>query len=464
MFKHIVFTLTGLMNSILVFSQVINGLTNPESQITSEIISDLPIFINESNNYQLNQHVIKEAKLSLDSIISYGKNESTGEWDKKIFKESFWYANYRDTVVEKSIWDNENNVWKIKEKEFKKYNSLNKIICYESHLISKSKKRIDYAYTAMGDLAEIINSKWLIDSEEWLQIEKTTKHYNSKGLLEVDTSYIKYTDSDEWVLSTKKVYTYDAENNILADTTYIKQKNVHEWELFGSTKYEYNSGYLENQLFSRWNRDMTKLIPYTRKEILYEINNWNVLETNEYKWNKTIDEWVIDSKHTFGFDTNNLSNSITNTYFDSDTTSNKNVFNFDYSISKEDIILPSSYSNFVVFHHKIINNEYFNNELEKYREAKFYYSDARNLTIIDKTPQEVILALYPNPAKESLFVNFPDTYNQALFELYDIRGNKIISSTISKGEEIKINTLSKGIYIYNIICKQNRITGKLIKD
>ena len=463
MHKHILFTLAGLMNSILIFSQVINGLTNPESQITSEIISNVPIFINEPNSYQLNEHVSKEAKLSLDSIISYGKNESTGEWDKKIFKEFFLYSNYRDTVVEKFSWDNENNDWKIRVKEIKKYNDQNNIIHYEHHLISKSKKRIDYIYTDNGDLAEIINSKWLVDLNKWLQIEKMTKHYNSKGLLQVDTSYTKYTDSDAWVLKSRKVYTYDTKNHLLADTTYTKQKNAHEWELFSTTKYEYNSGYLVDQLFSSWNSDMAKLIPYTRKEILYETNNWNILVTNEYKWDKTIYEWVIDSKHTFGYDANNLLTSITNNYFDSETTTKKNVFSFDYSITKEDIILPSSYSNFGAFHHKITRNEYFSNELEKYREAKFYYSDTGSLSIIDNTSQKV-LAVYPNPTKKSLFVNFPKTYNQALFELYDIRGNKIISLTINNGEEIKINRLRKGIYIYSIICEQNRIAGKLIKD
>ncbi|NJB82793.1 T9SS type A sorting domain-containing protein [Wenyingzhuangia aestuarii] len=462
MYKHILFTLTSLMSSILVFSQEINGLTIPKSQITSEIISDAPIN-NEPNKSQFNQHINKEAKLSLDSIISYGKNESTGEWDKKIFKEFFLYSNYRDTVVEKSSWDNENNDWKIRVKEIKKYNDQNNIIHYEHHLISKSKKRIDYNYTDKGDLVEIINSKWLVELYKWLQIEKMTKHYNSKGLLQVDTSYTKYTDSDAWVLKSRKVYTYDTKNHILADTTYIKQKNAHEWELFSTTKYEYNSGHLVNELFSRWNSDVAKLIPYTRKEILYETNNWNVLATNEYKWDKTIDEWIIDLKHTFGYDAYNLLNSITNNYFDSETTNKKNVFSFDYSIKKEDLILPSSYSNFDAFHHKIISNEYFNNELEKYREANFYYSDAGSLSIIDNTSQEV-LVVYPNPAKKSLFVNFPKIYNQALFELYDIRGNKIISSTINNGEEIKINTLKKGVYIYSIICEQNRIAGKLIKD
>lgn len=437
------------MSSIVVFSQVINGLTNPESQNTSEIISNVPIFT-------------KEAKLSLDSIISYGKNESTGEWDKKLFKESFLYSNYRDTVVKKSSWDNENNTWEIRVKEIKKYNDQNNIIRYEHHLISKSKKRIDYTYTDKGDIAEIINSKWMANFGIWLQIEKMTKHYNSKGLLQVDTSYTKYTDSDAWVLKSRKVYTYDTEHHILADTTYIKQKNAHEWELFSATKYEYSSGYLVNKLFSRWNSDIAKLIPYTRKEILYKTNSWNVLVTNEYKWDKTIDEWVIGSKHTFGYDANNLLNSISNNYFDSETTNKKNVFNFDYSISKEDIILPSSYSNFGAFHHKITSNEYFNNELEKYREAKFYYSDAGSLSIIDNMSQEV-LTVYPNPSKESLFVNFSNTYNQALFELYDIRGNKIISSSINKGEEIKINTLSKGVYLYNIFFDKNRISGKLIK-
>ncbi|SHJ63445.1 Por secretion system C-terminal sorting domain-containing protein [Reichenbachiella agariperforans] len=463
MLKYIIFTLASLMTPFLAFSQISNSGTTPKSDISSEIKNDDTNYFNASNTNQLNEYTTSGAKLSLDSIISYSKNELTGEWDKKSFKESFLYNNYRDTVVEKSRWDNVDNEWKIVVKETKRYNELNKIICYENHLISKSKKRIDYAYTDKGDLAEIINSKWLIDSEEWLQIEKTTKYYNSNGLLQVDTSYTKYTDSDEWVLRDRKVYNYDEEGNILADTTYIKQKNAQDWEKFGTTQYEYDLGHLKKMVFARWNNESAQYIPTTKEETVYETNNWNVLEISEYKWDRTNNDWIMEVKHIYGLDSHNFLNSITNIYFDNDTTSKKNVFSFDFSIAKDEITLPSSYSNFVAFHHKITSNEYFSNELEKYREAKFYYSEDVLLAIIDKTPQGV-LTVYPNPAKESLFVNFPNKCNQALFELYDIRGEKIISLSTNKGEEIKINELGQGLYIYSIICEQNRSTGKLIKD
>jgi hypothetical protein len=51
-----------------------------------------------------------------------------------------------------------------------------------------------------------------------------------------------------------------------------------------------------------------------------------------------------------------------------------------------------------------------------------------------------------------------------VFELYDIKGNKVISLVFSDKTEVSVSDLQSGIYFYNIVSKENRISGKLIKQ
>ena len=125
--------------------------------------------------------------------------------------------------------------------------------------------------------------------------------------------------------------------------------------------------------------------------------------------------------------------------------------------------MPELYADSDAFHHKVINKESINKALEKYKETRYFYSEISVLTTITNNLNETI-SIYPNPAKESLYIKCPDKYNQLLFHLYDINGKTIQSSITNKGERINISMLSKGLYIYSIKCGSIRSTGKLIID
>lgn len=70
-----------------------------------------------------------------------------------------------------------------------------------------------------------------------------------------------------------------------------------------------------------------------------------------------------------------------------------------------------------------------------------------------------ILIIYPNPASECLFISAKN-HNNINFALYDITGKKVLEE-VNKSS-ISIETLSVGIYYYQIIQGKNIESGKLI--
>ena len=79
------------------------------------------------------------------------------------------------------------------------------------------------------------------------------------------------------------------------------------------------------------------------------------------------------------------------------------------------------------------------------------------------TNQVTTLKLYPNPARETLFVEYPSTQTTPLVEVFDLLGQKVISQSM-KGAELNISHLQKGLY--HLVIKDGEIiqTKKFIKE
>ena len=74
-----------------------------------------------------------------------------------------------------------------------------------------------------------------------------------------------------------------------------------------------------------------------------------------------------------------------------------------------------------------------------------------------------MLKLYPNPAKETLFLEYPATQTSPLVEVFDLLGQKIMSQKI-EGSELNISHLQKGIYHLVFRNGTDLQTKKFIKE
>jgi len=74
--------------------------------------------------------------------------------------------------------------------------------------------------------------------------------------------------------------------------------------------------------------------------------------------------------------------------------------------------------------------------------------------------------IFPNPAKNLLFINFPENVNSASVKVFDVLGKLVINTVINQDNKvINIEALSKGIYITRLKGDNKKTnTFKLIKE
>ncbi|MEE4255479.1 MAG: Ig-like domain-containing protein [Bacteroidales bacterium] len=84
------------------------------------------------------------------------------------------------------------------------------------------------------------------------------------------------------------------------------------------------------------------------------------------------------------------------------------------------------------------------------------------LNINEKQATRNVIQIYPNPARETIYVKGAEELEEAEYRIYNIMGTVIQSGKISA--EINIAGLQKGFYIISIITKDGRSSGKFIKQ
>jgi len=97
--------------------------------------------------------------------------------------------------------------------------------------------------------------------------------------------------------------------------------------------------------------------------------------------------------------------------------------------------------------------------------AKYYYSDFpwQKGTNSSNEINKEIVSLYPNPVSDKLYFNFRENHRRVIFQLFDIRGTKVMEREISDNQCLNMEDLSAGMYLYNIFYEKSRQSGRLIK-
>lgn len=88
---------------------------------------------------------------------------------------------------------------------------------------------------------------------------------------------------------------------------------------------------------------------------------------------------------------------------------------------------------------------------------------AVQLSIGDSSKAKFLV--YPNPAKNNLFISFPNEYQDAKVTLYTTLGQNVFEKSITKTEtSISLDNLKSGIYYYKIESNSFIQSGKIIKN
>lgn len=70
------------------------------------------------------------------------------------------------------------------------------------------------------------------------------------------------------------------------------------------------------------------------------------------------------------------------------------------------------------------------------------------------------VTIFPNPADDVIWIKADYTYNNAIFELYDLRGN-IVLKTVFNYLPIDVSDIASGIYIWKLMSANEVYTGKI---
>lgn len=91
---------------------------------------------------------------------------------------------------------------------------------------------------------------------------------------------------------------------------------------------------------------------------------------------------------------------------------------------------------------------------------------AREAVLSDEGTMGAEFKIFPNPAKKSVFIDFPEDVSSAEVNVFDILGKQVINTIIYQNNKVlNIEALSNGIYIARLKGDNNKTnTFKLIKE
>jgi len=92
--------------------------------------------------------------------------------------------------------------------------------------------------------------------------------------------------------------------------------------------------------------------------------------------------------------------------------------------------------------------------------------DALGAVLNEENTMGSEFSIFPNPVKNSLFINFPENVTSTQVMVFDILGKLVINTSIYQNNKaLNLGTLSKGMYIVKLKGDNKKTnTFKLIKE
>ena len=190
-------------------------------------------------------------------------------------------------------------------------------------------------------------------------------------------------------------------------------------------------------------------------------------------WNSEKGKWENSSKSEYTYDANG--NITVYLYYDLNNfisqweNSYKSEYTYDLTYSLSDLILPDldwfapDYSNLIANKPvDYISYDYIDGNWVNDRKRTYHYSTV-NVSSVSSLSTEGY-SIYPNPALDVLNFSFTSNIKVATFDLYDTHGRKLISKAITNKEQLNLEGLNSGIYLYHLNLDGLRQCGKLIKE
>ncbi len=472
-------------------------------------------FVQSLQSRQLN------ATVRLDSIRNNNYDAVNSVYTLNSLQIFTFDSNNLNTEDSYNTWDVNNNALMQQGKTEYTYNSSGAIVDMtyyyfdlNQNAIVPSQKSL-YTYNASGQLIEMITQQYDISSSQFVNQQK-----------EVYT-YTQTTDPKPTLVL---IYQWDTANTSWVDFqrgTIVYNSNFQFTDIVLENKDNSNNIWINSQHFSRSydaNFRLTEYIiqqwlsnawvNYSKKAVSYTpMGSYEEIIVENFSWDTPNSSWLINGKHIKHIDTNNNilqveyfywdsavsqligstkiiytynANDIEAAYFSWDsqtqdwTTDNlqKDIYSYDMTIAKNDLILPYIYSgntsltnslfttgipSFDQLNHKLLTKESFYRATVSdpwtptFKQTYLYTDTAAG---IDDSRQ-ITAKVYPNPFSDKIrFEVALDTY---FLNIFDLNGRLLYASDINTNEFVNLSFLNKGVYIYKIQTEEGFASGQIIK-
>ncbi len=308
--------------------------------------------------------------------------------------------------------------------------------------------QFDMTYDAGGNLLTELWSFWDDDNSKLVLVFKDEYIYEGGKL----TTWKEYFwEEGDWVHNYNTDYTYDGNGNLVLELTQGWDFLTEAWADFEKSEYGYNAS---NQLIREevWEFDwiqflmvLESLFEYTwdadGNRVTEIESEWDEAAGAVKSWNDVAGDWQITWK--------------------SEWTYNKNF-------TVQDLYVPYWFieedGNYPYVHMPVSELGYFNNNGTwdmNFRQTGYYSDFGGGSTNIEDVLDNPI-SVFPNPASEMITINWGEKYSSLSLELYDLTGKQVISRSIENNETVRVDNLSRGMYLYKLTDNNDFIqTGKI---
>jgi hypothetical protein len=387
-------------------------------------------------------------KQRLDYYISVNWNSEKGKWENSSKSEYTYDANGNITVY--------------------LYYDLNNFISQW-----ENSYKSEYTYDTNGNPTVGIYSDWNSETSQWENSSKSEYTYDANGNPTVEIYSYWNSETSQWENSSKSEYTYDANGNPTVEIYSDWNSETSQWENSSKSEYTYDAnGNPTVEIYSDWNSETSQWENSSKSEYTYDANGNPTVEIYS-DWNSETSQWENSYKSEYTYDANG--NPTVEIYSDwnSETSqwenSYKSEYTYDLTYSLSDLILPDldwfapDYSNLIANKPvDYISYDYIDGNWVNDRKRTYHYSTV-NVSSVSSLSTEGY-SIYPNPALDVLNFSFTSNIKVATFDLYDTHGRKLISKAITNKEQLNLEGLNSGIYLYHLNLDGLRQCGKLIKE
>jgi hypothetical protein len=410
-----------------------------------------------------------------------------------------------DQTMDSILWelyDTNTSIWVLSERELFAYDGNGNMINYvwfeydsvDMKILPVDKETVNH--NAQGQPTEIIWLTWDKASGQWVNEAKFELTYDGEGNLIQETVYDWEPVGSQWLVGARFDMNYDGGGNLLSEwwlfwdedssklIQSFKDEYIYEggklttmneyvweegnWELFYITTLTYSGDNLIQELTQGWNFLTEDWVDFSKIAYTYVGDKVVTEEVWEFDWMQFM--MVRQSYFEYTWDADgNMITEVESSWDEgagavkslNDVADWQNTWKSEWAFNKNftifNIYAPYWFVadvtdiNFV--HMPVSETGYYNNNGTwdlNYRQTA-YYSDfggggPSEIEDVHETP----VSVFPIPASETVTFSWDEGYTRLDLEIYDLTGKQIQSRTIEQNETIRVDDLSRGLYLYKL--------------